>query len=302
MKAFSPAVLHKLCVRDCYDVEISYLEGPSARIISGCQNLRTKLISWIHVEQHTMKKLSSSFRSEFEAKRCYEKFDHTVCVSKYVMDDFCSILDFKRPISVLYNTVESERIRRKAKEPAEELKEDGRFRMIAVGTLKESKGYMRLLRIINQLQKEHSIHLYVLGMGPLQVEMENYIQKNKLQKVITLLGYQTNPYRFVDKCDLFLCASFAEGFSTAVTEALILGTPVCTVDVSGMKELLGNNNEYGLVTDNSEEALLSGIRKLLQDRPLLEYYRKQARLRGQSFETERTVIAVQNLILDTCGD
>ena len=57
--------------------------------------------------------------------------------------------------------------------------------------------------------------------------------------VVTLLGYQTNPYKYVAKCDLFVCASFAEGFSTAATEALIVGTPVCTVEVSGMKEMLG---------------------------------------------------------------
>ena len=34
MKFFSPAILHKLFIKDFYDVEIAYLEGPSARIIS----------------------------------------------------------------------------------------------------------------------------------------------------------------------------------------------------------------------------------------------------------------------------
>ena len=47
-------------------------------------------------------------------------------------------------------------------------------------------------------------------------------------------------------------------FSTAATEALIVGTPVCTVEVSGMKEMLGENDEYGIVTENSEEALYEG--------------------------------------------
>ena len=86
---------------------------------------------------------------------------------------------------------------------------------------------------------------------------------------MTFLGYDTNPYKYVAKSDLFVCASFAEGFSTAATEALILATPVCTVDVSGMKELLGEDNEWGLVTENDENALYEGIRRLLDDRAAL---------------------------------
>ena len=60
MKLLTPVQLHKLCVKEHYDIEVSYLEGPSARVISGCQDPDTKLVSWIHVEQHTMDKLAGS--------------------------------------------------------------------------------------------------------------------------------------------------------------------------------------------------------------------------------------------------
>ena len=70
MKLLTPNQLHNLCVKEHYDIEVSYLEGPSARVISGCQNPNTKLVSWIHVEQHTMKQLSASFRSEREGRNC----------------------------------------------------------------------------------------------------------------------------------------------------------------------------------------------------------------------------------------
>lgn len=120
------------------------------------------------------------------------------------------------------------------------------------------------------------MHLYILGIGPLQAEMEEYIRRNELQDTVTLLGYQTNPYNYVSKCDLFVCASFAEGFSTAATEALIVGTPVCTVEVSGMKEMLGEHNEWGVVTENSEDELYLGIKKLLDDPALLAHYKAKA--------------------------
>lgn len=297
MKLLSPQQLHRICVREQYDIEVSYLEGPAARVISGCIQENTKLVSWIHVEQHTLDNLSNSFRSKKEARECYNRFDQVACVSQYVKDDFCQILDYQKPCCVLYNTVESERILDAATEVAPELVDDGMFRLIAVGTLKKSKGYIRLLKIIKRLRDEkYAIHLYIMGTGPQQQEIKEYIQKNNLGDLVTLLGYQTNPYKYVRKCDLFVCSSYAEGFSTATTEALIVGTPVCTVDVSGMKELLGEHNEYGVVTENNEEALFMGIKQFLDNQELLVHYRYQAETRGKLFSTTETVKAVeQNL-------
>ena len=297
MKLLTPEQLHKLCVKEHYDIEVSYLEGPSARVISGCQDADTKLVSWIHVEQHTMDRLAGSFRSEREARACYSRFDQTVCVSQYVQDDFCQLLDFQKPCRVLYNTVESDKILAGASEAAPELADDGKIRLIAVGTLKKSKGYMRLLQIIKRLRDEqYPVHLYILGIGPLQQEMEKFIGQNVLDDSVTLLGYRTNPYKYVSKCDLFVCASFAEGFSTAATEALIVGTPVCTVEVSGMKEMLGEHDEWGIVTENSEEALYLGIKRLLDDSALMAHYQQMAVQRGKYFCTKNTVLAVEEML------
>ncbi len=295
MKLLTPKQLHRLFIKEKYDIEISYLEGPSARIISGCENPETKLVSWIHVEQHDMSKLASSFRTEEEAIQCYKKFDETICVSEYVKNDFCNILNFYKSCRVLYNTVESNKIIELSKE---EIKLDkNQIQLVAVGTLKKSKGYERLLKVIKRLSDEnYSIHLNVLGIGPLQDMMQNYIAQNQLKNKVTLHGYQTNPYKYVSKCDLFVCASYAEGFSTATTESLIVGTPVCTVEVSGMKEMLGYNNEYGLVVENNDEALYQGIKKLLDQPELLEHYRLKAIERGKEFSTEKTVKAVEEML------
>ena len=299
MKLLPPEQLHRLCVKEHYDIEVSYLEGPSARVISGCRDENTKLVSWIHVEQHTVDKLAKSFRNEKEARICYNRFDQTVCVSEYVHNDFCRILGFQKPCRVLYNTVESDQILALSGEAAPGLADDRRIRLVAVGTLKESKGYYRMLRIIKRLREErYPVHLYILGIGPEQQTLEKYVSDNVLGDSVTFLGYQTNPYKYVSKCELFICASRAEGFSTAATEALIVGTPVCTVEVSGMKEMLGGNNEWGIVTENSEEALYQGIKRLLDDPALLAHYKEKAAMRGKTFSTENTVRAVEEMLMN----
>ncbi|MDO4189527.1 MAG: glycosyltransferase [Lachnospiraceae bacterium] len=297
MKLLTPKQLHKLLIKDTYDLEISYLEGPCSRIISGCQNIHTKLISWIHVEQHTLENVSYSFRNGDEAKKCYNKFDKIACVSEYVKRDFTSIINMYDKCQVVHNTIESDEIIKKSFELETKLEKDDKIKIIAVGTLKKSKGYERLIRIMSRLiNDKKTVHLYILGVGPMEEQLKKQIKELGLEKDVTLLGYDTNPYKYVAKSDVFVCSSFAEGFSTAATEALILGVPVCTVEVSGMKEMLGENNEFGIVTENNEDALYQGIKSLLDDDNLMKQYAVKAKSRSKMFSKDQTVQDVENML------
>lgn len=298
LKLLSPRQLHKRFIKDKYDIEVSYLEGPSARIISGCPDADTKLVSWVHVEQHTKRIVARAFRSFDESETCYHKFHQTVCVSEYVKQDFLSLYPGLSPVDVLYNTNETGQILQK-KDEATEVGTfiPGQIRICGVGKLMPNKRFDMVLRIQKRLQEQgYSLHTYLLGDGPERSNLERFVRENSLKETVTFLGYQTNPYKYVAGCDLFVCASIAEGFSTAATEALIVGTPVCTVEVSGMKEMLGENNEYGIVTESNEEALYQGIKRLLDDPALLAHYKKQAQLRGKDFSTENTVKAVERML------
>ncbi len=301
MKLFSPRLLHKLFIRDKYDIEIAYLEGPSARIISGCQDKNTKLISWIHVEQHTRSCAAASFRSYTEAKNCYEKFDNTVCVSKFVENDFKQIFPSLKKTEVLFNTNETAQICCLQKEEVDSgVFPQDEFKIIGVGKIVPKKGFDKLARIHKRLIDEgYPVHSYVLGVGDDRQKIDDFLIENNLKDSFTFLGYQTNPYKYVSRCDLFVCSSEAEGFSTAATEALIVGTPVVTTRVSGMEEMLGENNEYGIVTDNNEQALYEGIKKMIDNSQLYEHYCKQAEIRGKTFSTENTVKAVENMLIET---
>jgi len=300
MKLLTPRQLHRLFIKERYDIEVSYLEGPTARIISGCPDEKTRLISWIHVEQHTKEVAAGSFRNYAESEKCYARFNNIVCVSKYVKKDFQNIYPTISNVEVLYNTNETADIVTKSKEKVEENSfQNDEIKLIGVGKIVPVKGFDKLARIHKRLRDEgFPVHCYVLGVGHEQKKIEEYLEVNNLIDTFTFLGYQTNPYKYVAKCDLFVCASIAEGFSTAATEALIVGTPVVTTDVSGMKEMLGENNEYGIVVKNDEEALYKGIKHLLDDNVLLEYYTEKAKERGEYFSTENTVRAVERMLQD----
>ena len=299
MKLFTPRQLYRHYVTERYDIVISYLEGPSARIVSGCGDPDTKLVSWIHIEQKSRKRAAGAFRSYGEALACYRRFDRTVCVSDAVRRDFRNLMPVKNPVDVLYNTNESGKIVLSAEEPVTDAAFDAEeIRLVGVGKILPSKGFDRLARIHKRLREDgYPVHTYILGIGPQRGEIEAYLRNNGLTDSFTFLGYRTNPYKYVARCGLFVCASHSEGFSTAATEALIAGTPVCTVEVSGMKEMLGESNEWGIVTENDEEALYQGIKRLLDDPQLLAHYKEKAARRGRMFSTENTVRAVEDMLL-----
>lgn len=297
MKLLTPRQLHRWLIKDRYDIEISYLEGSSARIVSGCPDKNTRIMSWIHCTMRTAKEVSGGFRSFAEAQKCYGKMDTIVFVSKTVRDAFLSVFDYKGRKEVLYNTNDTNQIIALAKE-AVELPECS-FHWCGVGQIAPVKGFDRMIRIQKRLREAgYKTHLHILGKGPLQQEMEKLAADCGVAESVSFWGYQTNPYKYIANCDLFVCSSYSEGFSTAATEALIVGTPVCTVEVSGMKEMLGENNEYGIVTENSEEALYEGLKKLLEAPELLDYYRIRAMIRGKYFNTENTVRAVEKMLLE----
>ena len=62
-----------------------------------------------------------------------------------------------------------------------------------------------------------------------------------------------------------------------------------------MKEMLGENNEYGIVTENNEDALYEGIKAIIKDKNLLEHYREQAIKRREYFKKETRIKEIERL-------
>lgn len=298
-KCFSPAFWWKKIVKQHYDIVVSYLEGPTARIVSGCTDPCTKTVSWLHIELTTPKLASQGFRTVKEAKIAYEKFDKIVAVSKNVKECFSENLKVKNSIEILYNTNETEQIRNMSEIPIDNhkfTKDDNILKVCSVAKLMKTKGFDRLLEVHKKLLNDGVRHkVYILGIGEEQSYLERKIKEYGLDETFYLLGFQKNPYQYVKKCDLYICSSRREGFSTAVTEALILGVPVVSTDCSGTKELLGDNNEYGIVVENSTKGIYQGMKRMLEDSKLRMYYKERAQIRGNYFSREKTVKAVEKM-------
>ena len=297
MKLFSPRFLYKFWIKEDYDILVSCLEGPTSRIVAGCPDPSKKKVAWLHIELNTPKQAAIGFRSPGEAKKLYGTYDRIIAVAGSVRDKFLQSLPITTPIGVLYNTNETEQIMEKAKIPPDDSAFcDGCIRICSVAKLMSTKGFDRLLNVHKRLLDEGFRHtVYILGIGEEEGKLRQKIREYGVDESFILLGFRDNPYQYVSRCDLYVCASRREGFSTAVTEALVVGTPVVSTDCSGARELLGENDEYGLVVENSEEGIYAGMKRMLSEPETLAHYKEMAGQRGTYFSEEKTVFAVEKM-------
>ena len=287
-------------IKDDYDIEVAYLECGATKIMAGSTNKRAKKIAWVHCDLALKMADPQDFAQK--AAKWYEKYDRVVCVSQNVKDSFDKLFGIPEKSCVVYNTVDDAEIRRKAKLPLPELPEKRRLTAVTLGRLTHQKAYDRLLRIHRQLRAEGLEHdLWILGEGEDRAELERYIAEHELADSVKLFGYCGNPYPFIEAADLLVCSSRYEGFSTFVTEGMILGKPVVTTDCTGMQELLGDS-EYGLIVENGEDALLKGMRTMLRSTELRQQYALRAAQRGLDFSARALTEQTEELFLNILED
>lgn len=280
----------KVFGKEKYDVVVSYLEGTCARIASGCKD--AKKVAWIHRERDEAG-YKVCFKNKKEADDCYSSFDKIVCVAESLKENFSKLCPAFEKAEVLYNVNETDKIIELSKESVCEDLFGDITTLAFIGKVIEEKGIFRLVNIHKRLIEENIPHRFlIMGVGEDEENAKNILKENNIEKDFIFLGFQKNPYKYLAKSDIYVCSSFAEGFSTSTTEALILGVPVVVTDCSGMNEMLCGN-EYGIITENDEDSLCEGIKKMLLNKELREEYKRKSEIRGKDFLTEKSVERIE---------
>lgn len=295
-RLFSAKQLYRFFIGDAkYDLLVAYMHGAQVKVLAGCPDPRVKKIAWLHngnPETGTFFKFWWSKKTAFSV---YASFDRIVGVSGTVADAFSAYTGIPG-IATVYNTNDTVRIRALSSEEPPEWFAKQTCRIVSLGRISAEKGYDRFFSVCERLHAEgYRFEATVVGDGEDAETLRKRVEKANANEWFHLAGFRNNPYPFIARADLFVCPSRQEGLSTAVLEAVILGVPVVSTDVSGAKEILGEKNEFGLVTENSEAGLYEGMRRMLSEPALLAHYRAQAAKRAPFFETKETVRQAETL-------
>lgn len=226
-----------------YDYVIGFQEGQATRFASCFK--KTRKVCWIHCDYSNMIKIAH-IKPEHHL---YQKFEKIVCVSKYTLDSFLSLIpEVSRKACYIYNVLNVDRIITKSKEPIPEgILFKGEKKIVSIGRLDPVKRFEVIPSIqLSLKQKGIRSNWYIIGGGNEKEEIEVEIKKNGVSDSVTLLGNQNNPYPFIANASIVVCTSISEACPYVINEAKILHIPIISTDFGSAKEFI-NDNYNGIV-------------------------------------------------------
>ena len=125
--------------------------------------------------------------------------------------------------------------------------------LVTVGRISEEKGQTVIPQATRLLlEKGYNIIWYLVGTGPIEIEIEEKIKQHDVANNVVLCGRKDNPYPYIKNCDIYVQTSKTEGWGLTVSEAKILNKPIVTTDAGVMREQI-ENGINGIITKNDSE-------------------------------------------------
>jgi glycosyltransferase involved in cell wall biosynthesis len=143
--------------------------------------------------------------------------------------------------------------------------------VLFVGRLIAEKGVLDTVDAFAIVRAERPCSLLIAGSGPAQSAVAERIAALGLESDVTLLGQVSGDelltaYR---DADIFVLPTYwAEGFPTAITEAMSHGLPVVTTPLRGMADHLRDGENALFVRPRAPDELAAAIRRLFGDEAL----------------------------------
>ena len=152
----------------------------------------------------------------------------------------------------------------------EKLKVDA-YKILFMGRLIEENGVKDLLEAIRRMKSE-DFKLYFAGNGNLEKQISGFIEKEKLDDKVSLLGVIRGPDKqfLIRNVDLSIRTSYHEVFPVAYLESVSVGVPVIATPVGDTEYLAERTAAITVVPVNDPEKVVSAIKDHMRTGPLPE--------------------------------
>jgi len=145
--------------------------------------------------------------------------------------------------------------------------------LLYVGRLRAEKGILIILKALDILvneQQSTDLQLNIFGDGDEVYinELRAFIQEKDMAGIVTFHGKvpQDELIEYYDRSHILLVPSlWQEPFGLVIAEAMARGLPVIASDAGGPAEIITHGVDGLLVPPGDEQALVSAIKRLLED-------------------------------------
>lgn len=139
-------------------------------------------------------------------------------------------------------------------------------RIVMTARLSREKGHLVLLHAVERLRSRGiETKTILIGHGPARSDIESAVADLELGDCVELTGAleQTEIAEVLRTADVFCLPSFAEGLPVSIMEAMAVGVPVVTTYISGIPELVVDQQTGWIVPAGSAPMLAEAIRDAL---------------------------------------
>ncbi len=159
--------------------------------------------------------------------------------------------------------------------------------LLAVGQLKEKKGFTYLLQACQNLkEKGYQFKCQIVGDGPLKDDLESQISRHSLEDVVELCGalpHEKVIERYSQAAIFVLPAVTSsdgdrDGIPNVILEALAMQLPVVSTDHSGIPEVIVDGENGLLVKSKDVTALTAALTHLIEQPELRQHLGKNGRM------------------------
>ncbi len=161
-----------------------------------------------------------------------------------------------------------------------------------VGRLVWEKGYREVFEAAARLRDEPCVFVVVGPDDPAKAEaVDRAAMDEATADGVRFLGARTDMADLYSMFDLYVLASYREGFPRSAMEAAAMGLPVVATDIRGCRQVVVDGETGALVPCGDAGRLTSAIRRLVADPHLRLRQGIAARVRAIEHFDDRDVIA-----------
>lgn len=238
-------------------------------------------------------------------KYLYNKANSIIALSIGVKNDLIENFKVnKKNINVIYNPIDIDYINKVKNQDIQHLDfRDTHKNIIAVGRLIKAKDFPTLLKAFKEIDNQINSRLLILGKGPEENELKLITEKLNIKNKVLFMGFQNNPYKYINASDLFILSSTREGFAHVIVEAMSLGVPVISTNCpSGPKEIILNNKYGRLVEVGNYKKIADETIRLFESPDEYSKLSSLGQIRAYDFEAEKIVNEYQELFLQIINE
>ena len=164
---------------------------------------------------------------------------------------------------VIHNLINYNDMIEKSKEEIQDAKREEIFTFLNVGRHTEhDKKLTRMIEAAKKIKEDGlKFRILLIGDGRETTTYKEMVEKYNLQEEIIFLGRKRNPYPYFKIADSLLLTSQHEGFPVVYTEAMVLGLPIITTNVSDSKEVV--DNKYGIVVEKNVNSIYNAMKQAI---------------------------------------